>query len=89
MMMMMMMMMMMLTTMMTMMTMVVVVINGCNETSGHVMCCTECPENFTHCDMSFCVEFDRFCDGHIDCKDGSDEIGCSKLLLFCSTQLLC
>lgn len=38
---------------------------------------TVCPNGF-QCDFRRCIPKDWQCDGHIDCKDQSDELNCTK-----------
>lgn len=42
----------------------------------HAATCS--PSEFT-CANGQCVEYQRHCDGVLDCADGSDEDGCGKL----------
>ena len=37
-----------------------------------------CRENEKQCDTGECVHARRFCDGHIDCRDASDERKCGQ-----------
>jgi len=39
------------------------------------------PEQFTCRTDGFCIDLGKRCDMRSDCYDGSDEIGCEKLLL--------
>lgn len=36
-----------------------------------------CPTGF-QCDVKRCIPKDWQCDGHVDCKDQSDELNCKK-----------
>ncbi|XP_050314425.1 atrial natriuretic peptide-converting enzyme isoform X2 [Anthonomus grandis grandis] len=36
-----------------------------------------CPHGF-QCDIKRCIPMDWHCDGHVDCKDQSDELNCKK-----------
>jgi hypothetical protein len=47
------------------------------------VCVTDCQgENIFKCDNGKCMPDTVQCDGHDDCGDGSDEIGCGKSSLF-------
>jgi len=46
---------------------------------------TACSANQYKCKMGLCVPWSTWCDGYLDCPDGSDELpGCngSKLFVF-------
>lgn len=36
----------------------------------------ECGDNEFSCDVSRCILMDQRCNGHPDCTDGTDEVGC-------------
>jgi len=51
---------------------------------SYVSVYTVCPSDKYKCNMGLCVPVSTWCDGYMDCPDGSDELpGCngSKLIL--------
>ncbi|EZA50647.1 Serine protease nudel [Ooceraea biroi] len=38
---------------------------------------TGCPEDYRQCNDQFCIPQLKWCDGHVDCADASDETQCS------------
>ena len=44
-----------------------------------------CPEGLHRCDDGQCVDPDARCNGRVQCRDGSDESNCRKLLVFIVT----
>jgi len=45
---------------------------------------TACSSNDYKCNMGLCVHIPTWCDGYLDCPDGSDELpGCNGSKLFC------
>ena len=48
----------------------------CSSLIGY--CLTVCPRNKYKCNMGLCVPVSTWCDGYLDCPDGSDEFrGCN------------
>ena len=58
-------------------------ISVCNDYINVLVCIiiTEdivCSEGYVKCPSSYCISDISVCDGHQDCSDGSDELGCSS-----------
>ena len=58
------------------------------QDAGHLQNCEDfvCPGKFK-CEKSYCIPFQRLCDGTDDCPSGDDEILCDKS--FCNNSFWC
>ena len=55
----------------------------CSSTSQYevLLTLTGCSEEEFTCREGFCVAMEQRCDGVVDCRDKSDEVGCSKVVI--------
>lgn len=39
---------------------------------------SDCKKGYRKCDLKRCIPYKWFCDGHVDCKDHTDELNCDN-----------
>ena len=49
---------------------------------------SDCPYPNFQCTNGLCVDYNYRCDGSNDCRDNSDEMNCSKFLIFLWLQIV-